>query len=164
MTNSKENLLKKKSKIIAIGGPTASGKSNFAIDYALKNNGEIISADSRLVYKGFNIAAAKPTKKEMMGIRHYLIDVVEPEIDYSVANFCDDAKTAIKEIEKKGKKPIIVGGTGLYFRILLEDFELPRIKADYKLRHELEKRESQDLHKILEKLDPVSAKKIHFNN
>lgn len=155
---------KKKSKIIAIVGPTASGKTSFAIDYAKKHNGEVISADSRLVYKGFNIAAAKPTKEEMQGIPHYLIDVVEPEIDYSVANFCDDAKIAIKEIEAKGKIPIVAGGTGLYFRILLENFDLPRVEADYELRQELEKKESKELHEMLQKLDPQSAEKIHFNN
>lgn len=145
-------------------GPTASGKSNLAIQIAKKNNGEIISADSRLVYKGFDIATAKPTMEERQGIEHYLIDIVEPEVDYSVANFLDDAKIAIEKIIQKGKTPIVVGGTGLYFRILLEDFDLPRVEPDYKLREELETYESEALHKMLKKLDPVSAEKIHFNN
>lgn len=145
-------------------GPTASGKTNLAIQKAMTNNGEIISADSRLVYKGFDIASAKPTKEEMQGIKHYLIDIVEPEVDYSVANFYDDAKVAIEKILKKGKTPIIVGGTGLYFRILLEDFDLPRVKPDYELRKELEEKNSEELHKILKELDPATAEKIHFNN
>ena len=145
-------------------GPTASGKSSLAIQLAKTNNGEIISADSRLVYKGFNIASAKPTLEERAGIEHYLIDVVEPEADYSVANFCEDAKIAIKKIIAKGKTPIVVGGTGLYFRILLEDFAPPKVAPDYKLRAELEELDTEKLHKMLKELDPVSAEKIHFNN
>lgn len=145
-------------------GPTASGKTEFAIKKALTNNGEIISADSRLVYKGFDIATAKPTIEERQGIEHHLIDIVEPEVDYSVANFFDDAKIAIEKIRKKDKTPIVVGGTGLYFRILLEDFDLPRVEADYELRKELGEKDGAELHKILEELDPATAKKIHFNN
>lgn len=150
--------------MIAILGPTAAGKSNLAIQLAKSNNGEIISADSRLVYKGFDIATAKPTMEERQGIEHHLIDIVEPEVDYSVANFLDDAKIAIEKIHQKGKTPIVVGGTGLYFRVLLEDFDMPRIEPDYKLREELEQEPSKKLHEILKKLDPVSAEKIHFNN
>lgn len=145
-------------------GPTASGKSQLAIQMAKTNNGEIISADSRLVYKGFDIASAKPTIEERQGIEHYLIDVVEPEIDYSVANFVDDAKIIIEKIIQKGKTPIIVGGTGLYFRILLEDFDMPRVEPDYELRNQLEELETKVLHDMLKKLDPICAEKIHFNN
>lgn len=145
-------------------GPTASGKSKFAIQTAKTNNGDIISADSRLVYKGFDIATAKPTIEEREGIEHYLIDIVEPEVDYSVANFFDDAKVAIKEIVSKGKTPIVVGGTGLYFRILLEDFDMPRVEPNYELRKELESIETEKLHEMLKELDPTSAEKIHFNN
>lgn len=145
-------------------GPTASGKSSLAIQKAKEINGEIISADSRLVYKGFDIATAKPSVEERSGIEHYLIDIVEPEVDYSVANFFDDAKIAIEKICAKGKTPIIVGGTGLYFRILLEDFDLPRVQPDYELRKELDAKESQELYEILKELDPSSAEKIHFNN
>jgi len=100
----------------------------------------------------------------MEGIEHYLIDIVEPEIDYSVANFYNDAKAAIEKIYSKGKIPIVVGGTGLYFRILLENFSPPKVAPDYELRAELEKLESKKLHKMLEKLDLQSAQKIHFNN
>lgn len=145
-------------------GPTASGKSRLAIQTAIANNGEIISADSRLVYKGFDIASAKPTIEEMQGIKHHLIDIVEPECDYSAANFVDDAKIAIKEIISKGKIPIIVGGTGLYFRLLLEDFDMPRVEPNYNLRKELENIDTEKLHQMLKEVDPVSAEKIHFNN
>jgi tRNA dimethylallyltransferase len=153
-----------KPKIIAIVGPTASGKSKFAIQTAAKINGEIISADSRLIYKGFDITAAKPTLDERQGIEHYLIDIAEPEVDYSVANFFDDAKAAIEKIRQKGKTPIVAGGTGLYFRILLEDFDLPRVKPNYELREKLEKLESEKLHEMLKKMDLKSAQKIHANN
>lgn len=145
-------------------GPTASGKTAFAVKTALSNNGEIISADSRLVYKGFDIGTAKPTIEERQGIEHHLIDIVEPEFDYSVANFFDDAKVIIEKIYQKGKIPIIVGGTGLYFRILLEDFDPPRVEPDYELRAQLEEKETAELHEMLVKLDPVSAQRIHFNN
>lgn len=145
-------------------GPTASGKTKFAIDLAKKLDTEIISADSRLVYKGFDVASAKPTIQERDGVVHHLIDVVEPEIDYSVANFYDDAKIAIENILEKGKTPIVAGGTGLYFRILLEDFDIPRFEPDLKLREELEKITSAELHKMLEALAPKVAEKIHFNN
>ena len=145
-------------------GPTASGKTKFAVKTALTNNGEIISADSRLVYKGFDIATAKPTVEERQGIEHHLIDIVEPEVDYSVANFLDDAKIAIEKICQKGKTPIVVGGTGLYFRILLEDFDLPRVEPDYDLRKKLKEKDTAELHEMLKKLDPKSAQKIHFNN
>jgi len=151
-------------KVIAILGPTATGKSLLAIQKAKEIDGEIISADSRLVYKGFDIASAKPTIEERQGIEHYLIDIVEPEVDYSVANFYDDAKIAIEKIHRKGKTPIIVGGTGLYFRILLEDFNPPRVAANYELRKELEQLDNQKLHEMLKELDPQTAEKIHFNN
>lgn len=145
-------------------GPTAAGKSSLAIRKAKEINGEIISADSRLVYKGFDIATAKPTLEEREGIEHYLIDIVEPEVDYSVANFFDDAQGAIEKICAKGKTPIVVGGTGLYFRILLEDFDLPRVQPNYELREELKAKESKELYAILKEIDPVSAEKIHVNN
>ena len=128
-----------KQKVIAIAGPTASGKTKLAIEIAHKLNGEIISADSRLVYKGFNIAAAKPSIEEREGVPHHLIDIVEPEYDYSVAEFRDDASKKIKEISERGAIPIVAGGTGLYFRILLENYALPKIECNPDLRAELEK-------------------------
>ena len=100
-------------KVIAIVGPTASGKTKLAIELAQKLDTEIISADSRLVYKGFDIGTAKPTKEEQMLVKHHLIDVVEPEVDYSVAEFYDSAKKIIAMLHEKNKVPIVVGGTGL---------------------------------------------------
>lgn len=131
---------------------------------AKTDNGEIISADSRQIYKGFDIATAKPSSEEREGIKHYLIDVVEPEINYSAADFVEDAKSAIKKIYAKGKIPIVAGGTGLYFRLLLEDFAPPKVPPNYELRAELETFENKKLHEMLEKVDLQSAKKIHFNN
>ena len=153
-----------KPKIIAIVGPTASGKSNLAIKIAKEIDSEVISADSRLVYKGFNIAAAKPTLEVRQGVKHHLIDIVEPEVDYSVANFHDDAKIVINRLLKEGKTPIVAGGTGLYFRILLEDFELPRVEPNYELRQELENLDTKELFEMLKQVDPATAEKIHFNN
>lgn len=143
----------KKSKVIAIASPTATGKSKLAVELAHKVNGEIISADSRLVYKGFEIAVAKPTIEERENIPHYLIDVVEPEEDYSVANFVDDATIAIEDILSRGKTPIIVGGTGLYFRVLLEGYSLPRVPANADLRKELEEKSYDELMQELKTLD-----------
>lgn len=145
--------MKKKSKVIAIASPTATGKTKLAVELAHKIDGEVISADSRLVYKGFEIAVAKPTKEEMEGIPHYLIDVVEPEYDYSVANYVDDATVAIEDILSRGKTPIIVGGTGLYFRILLEGYDVPRVTPNNDLRNELNQLSIEDLIYRLKKSD-----------
>ena len=142
-----------KPKVIAIVGPTASGKTKIAIDLAKQINGEVISADSRYVYKGFDIASAKPTMEERDGIPHHLIDIVEPEFDYTVADFYDDAKNAITDILSRGRVPIVAGGTGLYFRVLLETYDLPRVEANPKLRAELELRDKEDLLNELKILD-----------
>ena len=153
-----------KPKVIAIVGPTASGKTAMSIELAKKINGEIISADSRLVYKGFDIASAKPTLEEREGIPHYLIDIVEPEFDYSVGNYHDDARKAIYEIISKGKTPIVVGGTGLYFRILLENYNLPRVEANYELRAELDKKEKEELLEELKQLDKITYERLFDSN
>lgn len=149
-----------KQKVIAIAGPTASGKTKMAIELAKQINGEIISADSRLVYKGFDIATAKPTLEEREGIPHHLIDIVEPEYDYSVADYHDDAKKAIYEVLSRGKTPIVAGGTGLYFRVLLENYDLPRVEANPKLRAELDARDKEDLLSELKTLDEISYQKL----
>ena len=153
-----------KPKVIAIVGPTASGKTAMSIELAKKINGEIVSADSRLVYKGFDIASAKPTLEEREGIPHYLIDIVEPEFDYSVGNYYDDAKNAIYKILSKGKTPIIVGGTGLYLRILLENYNLPRVEANYELRAELDKRDKEYLLEELKQLDKITYERLFDSN
>ena len=151
---------KTKSKVIAIAAPTASGKTAYAIELAKQINGEIISADSRIIYKGFDIVCAKPTKEEMQNIPHYMIDIVKPEVDYSVANYVDDATVAINNILDKGKTPIIVGGTGLYFKALLEGWELPRVEPNYELREKLENFEIENLLDQLKLLDEKTYRQM----
>ena len=153
-----------KPHVIAVVGPTASGKTAMAIEIAHKVGGEIISADSRLVYKGFDIAAAKPTTEETEGIPHHLIDIVEPEYDYSAGDWERDAKKAINEILSRGNVPIIAGGTGLYFRVLLEHYNLPQVETDYELRAALDKREKEDLLSELEKLDSATFERVKDAN
>ena len=153
-----------KPKVIAIVGPTASGKTQMAIDLAKQVNGEVVSADSRYVYRGFDVATAKPTKEEQDGVPHHLIDIVEPEYDYSVAEFSDDARNAIFDIISRGKTPIVAGGTGLYFRVLLENYDLPRVEANPELRAELELREKEELLEELKALDSVSYEKLKESN
>lgn len=153
-----------KPKVIAIAGPTASGKTGMAINMAEKIGGEIISADSRLVYKGFDIASAKPSMEERRGIPHYIIDIVEPEFDYSVADFYDDAKKVLYEILSREKTPIVAGGTGLYFRVLLETYSLPRVEANPELRAELDSREKEDLLEELKIVDYPSYEKLKTQN
>lgn len=151
-------------KVIAIVGPTASGKTKMAIEMAQKLDTEIISADSRLVYKGFDIGTAKPTKEEQLLVKHHMIDVVEPEYDFSVADFADGASKVISELHAKNKVPIVVGGTGLYFRILLENYDMPRVEANPQLRAELENLSNEELFEKLSNIDKISAEKIHQNN
>ena len=153
-----------KPKVIAIVGPTASGKTKMSIDLAKEINGEVISADSRYVYKGFDIASAKPTIEERDGVPHHLIDIVEPEFDYSVADFHDDAKKAINDILSRGKTPIVAGGTGLYFRVLLENYDLPRVEANPELRAKLDARTKEDLLEELCKIDNKSYEKLKDAN
>lgn len=154
-------------KIIIIAGPTGVGKTALSIEVAKKYNGEVVSADSIQIYKGLDIGSAKVTKEEADGIVHHLIDIVSPESEYSAGDYAKDAKKAISEIAKKGKIPIVVGGTGMYITSLL--FE-PGVTCgkDEKYRKELEelgeKYGSPYLHKMLEKVDPESAKLIHENH
>ena len=155
-----ENL--KKSKIIAVVGPTASGKTAFAVNLAHQINGEIVSADSRLVYKGFDIGTAKPTLKEREGIPHYMIDIAEPETDYSAGLYLKDAEKIIKDILSRGKVPIVAGGTGLYLNILLMNYDLPKVEPDYDLREKLKK--TDNLYEILSSLDPQTALEIDPND
>ena len=152
----------RKNKVIAVVGPTASGKTAFAVDLAEKIGGEIISADSRLVYKGFDIGTAKPTLDERRGIPHYMIDIAEPEVDYSAGLYVHEAKRIIEDIQSRGKVPIIAGGTGLYINILLMNYDLPKVEPDYELREVLMLEE--DLPAILAELDPETAQLIDKND
>ena len=154
----------KKTKLIAITGASATGKSSLAINLAKELDGEIISVDSRQIYKELNIGSAKPSLEERSGILHHLIDIVDVTQEYTVANFVDDAISKIKEINKKDKTIIFVGGTGLYFRVLLQDFDLPRVAPNKELREELNSKSTHELYETLMYVDPVIASKIHFNN
>lgn len=157
-----------KEKVIVICGPTASGKTALSIELAKKINGEIVSADSMQIYKDMNIGTAKPTIDEMQGIKHYLLDFVSPEERYSVAQYKQDAKRAIKEIIKKGKTPIIVGGTGLYVDSLIYEIEYNDIKIDEEYRNKLEeiveKNGLEELYKKALEIDPVAMEKISKND
>jgi len=155
---------KNKPKVIAIVGPTASGKTKLAIELAKRLDTEIISADSRLVYKGFDIGTAKPTIEEQCGIPHHMIDIVEPEFEYSAGLFKQQADMKIEEIIAKGKTPIIAGGTGLYIDILLKNYELPKIKSNRTLREELLQLASNELYEKLQNLDPDASKEIDKND
>lgn len=159
-----KEILSNKIKVIAIVGATASGKTSFSIELAKKIGGEIVSADSRLVYKGMNIGTAKPTEEEMQGIPHYMIDLVEPTSDYTAGLYKKQAKVVIKDIFSRGKTPIIVGGTGLYTDILLKGFDLPKIEPDKKLRNKLSNLSSEELYEQLETKDKESAQTIEKND
>lgn len=154
----------KNNRVIAVVGATASGKSAYAVKLAKEVDGEIISADSRLVYKGMNIGTAKPTFEEMQEIPHYMIDIVEPEFNYSAGLYAKQAKEFIKDIISRGKTPIIAGGTGLYFRILLENYDLPDVEPDYKLREDLSKLPYEDLYNILYDLDKSALDGVEKND
>lgn len=158
-----------KPKVIVICGPTASGKTALSIELAKKINGEIISSDSMQIYKDMNIGTAKPAKEEMQGIKHYLIDFVEPNTRYSVADFKKDAEKAIEEILAKGKYPIIVGGTGLYIDSLIYGIEYQNIKLDEKYRKELEiiaqkEKGLEELYNKAKEIDEKAIQKISLND
>lgn len=157
-----------KPKVIVICGPTASGKTGLSIELAKKINGEIISCDSMQIYKDMTIGTAKPTPEEMQGIPHYLIDFVSPDERYSVADFQKDAEKAIAEILKKGKVPIVVGGTGLYVDTLIYHIQYPEIKTDLDYRQKLEEMiEKQGLELAYQKamqIDSEATMKISNND
>ena len=157
-----------KNKVIVICGPTASGKTALSIELAKKINGEIVSCDSMQIYKDMDIGTAKPTVEEMQEIKHYLIGYVSPEKRYSVADYKIDAKKAIKAIIKKGKMPIVVGGTGLYLDSLIYEIEYQDIKLDEQYRNKLEEEvDKQGLENLYEKakqIDPKAIEKISPND
>ncbi|HKX83628.1 MAG TPA: tRNA (adenosine(37)-N6)-dimethylallyltransferase MiaA [Pyrinomonadaceae bacterium] len=149
--------------IYAISGPTASGKTALAVKLALHVGGEVINFDSVQIYKGIEIATAKPTEEEKHGVPHHLIDYVDPNINYTAAHWARDAIEVIGEIESRGNVPILVGGTGFYLRTLLNPlFESP--KTDEELRERLtvlkDRRGSEHLHDMLRRIDPDAAEKL----
>jgi tRNA dimethylallyltransferase len=165
---------KNKTKIIVILGQTAVGKSDLAVKLAKKFNGEIISADSRQIYKGLNIGSGKITKKEMQNVPHHLLDVANPTRQFSVARYKKLADKKILEIHKtrlgkrslkfNNKIPIIVGGTGFYIQAIVDGLVLPKVRPNSTLRKELEKKPVKELFEILKKLDKTRAKEIEKDN
>lgn len=159
--------MSEKPPLIILAGPTAVGKTKTSIELAKAIHGEIISADSMQVYKHMNIGTAKISEEEMDGVKHFLIDVFDPDEEFSVAVFQEETKKAIAEIYKKGKIPILVGGTGFYIQAILYDIEFSRVEGR-EYRQELEdfvlEHGAQALHDRLMELDPKSAETIHPNN
>lgn len=153
-----------KKKLIVIVGPTASGKSSLAIKLAKKYNGEIISADSRQVYKGLKIGSGVVTKKEMAGIPHHLIGIANPKRVFTVSDYKKLARKELDKIWKRSKLPIIVGGTGLYIRAAVDGLVIPEVKPNPKLRENLEKKTTVRLSQMLEKIDLRRWKDIDKNN
>ncbi len=154
--------------LIIITGPTAVGKTDISIRLAKHINGEIISADSVQVYRHMDIGSAKITSDEMQGIKHYLIDIMNPDEEFNVFEFQKRAKAAIEEIYAKGKIPIIVGGTGFYIQSVLYDIDFEETDVDIEYRKELEQiaetKGNEYLHSLLEPIDIESYNEIHFNN
>lgn len=164
-------------KIIAVVGPTASGKTDLGLALAKEFNGEIISADSRQIYKKMDIGTAKPKADYRLqttdyssgvyvieGAPHHLMDIVDPGEEFSLADYKKLALLAINDILSRGKLPIIVGGTGLYIRALVDNFDIPKIKPSKKLRQQLEKKSLAQLVALLKKIDPASAQKVDLKN
>lgn len=164
-------------KIIAVVGPTASGKTDLGLALAKEFNGEVVSADSRQIYKKMDIGTAKPKSDFGLrtsdsgretyiveGVPHHLMDIVDPGKEFSLADYKKLALKAIRDILRRGKLPIVVGGTGLYIQALVDNFDIPKIKPSKKLRSQLEKKPLAQLVALLKKIDPASAKKIDLKN
>ena len=158
----------KRPPLILIIGPTAVGKTELAIQLAKRLNGEIVSADSRLFYRGMDIGTAKPTSEEQAGVPHHLIDIANPDEILSLAVFQQKAREAIADIHTRNKIPFLVGGTGQYIRAVAEGWTPPEVQPDERLRSELEKMKEERgvdwLYEKLQKLDPAAAGKIDARN
>ncbi len=154
--------------VIAIAGPTASGKTLLAINLCESLSGEVVSADSMQIYKGLDIGTAKPTKTEQKRVRHHMIDVCSIEENYNVKDYVRDAKKALTKVWERGKIPVIAGGTGLYLDSLVYDYSYSDAIEDLSLRKELsllsENEGNEAVHSILKELDPKAASSIHSNN
>lgn len=155
-------------KVIIIAGPTASGKSDLAVELALEVDGEVISADSMQIYREMDIGTAKPSTEERKGIPHHLIDIVNPDEEFSAAQFQASAKACIKDIISRGKVPVVAGGTGLYINTLVYNFTFSETTTDWEYRERLHdiasKRGPLYLYELLKEVDEKSAENIHPNN
>lgn len=153
-----------KPKVIIIVGPTASGKSEIAVEIAKKYHGEVVSADSRQVYKNLDIGTSKITQEEMRGIPHHLIDIVDVDTIYTAENFKRDARRVIAQIVEREHIPVIAGGTFFYIDTLLDRISTPQVPPNAKLRAELESHDAPTLYEVLHKLDPRRAENIDPHN
>lgn len=157
-----------KNNLVIIAGPTASGKTDLAINLAQHLNTEIISADSRLVYRDFNIGTAKPTDQQRNLIKHHLIDIVEPTFNYTAGLYKEDANKIITQLLETNSIPIITGGTGFYIRSAIDGLNIPQVEPNVEYRNELKEfaveHGNQSLHSKLTVIDPVSAQKLHYND
>ncbi len=151
-------------KILVLLGPTSSGKSALAVELARELGGEVISADSRQVYRGLNIGTGKITKREMRGVPHHLLDVVSPKKIFTAHEYLLAARCAVEDIASRGKLPIITGGTGFYIDALVGRIALPNVPANSKLREKFEKQTATQLFSLLKKKDPGRAKTIDPHN
>ncbi|MBD9209147.1 MAG: tRNA (adenosine(37)-N6)-dimethylallyltransferase MiaA [Clostridiales bacterium] len=155
-------------KIIAVAGPTASGKSALALELCKRLDGELISLDSMQIYRGLDIGTAKPTKAEQAEVRHHMINICEPTENFSAAEFAERAHKVIADVRSRGKRAVLCGGTGLYLDTVLGRLDFGEIESDEKLRGELiafaEKNGAKALHERLRGIDPQAAEKIHPNN
>ena len=154
----------KKQKILIIVGPTSSGKSALAVELAQRFDGEVVSADSRQVYRGLDIGTGKTTKREMQGIRHHLLDVASPKKPFSADDYVRHARAAISDTASRGKLPIVTGGTGFYIDALVGRIVLPNVPPNTKLRARLEKKSAMQLFAMLKKHDPRRAKSVDPHN
>lgn len=161
-------------KLITVLGPTAGGKTTWSLELAKKYNGEVVNCDSRQIYKWMNVGTAKEPGKwknlnkrrayVIEGIPHYLIDFLTPDVDFSVAEFQRRAIRRIKEIQRRGKVPFLVGGTGLYIKAVVDNMKIPQVKANQNLRDSLETKDNEELWHLLGRMDPGALKVVDPQN
>jgi tRNA dimethylallyltransferase len=154
--------------LIALVGPTGVGKTRMAVSLCQRLSGEVISADSRQIYRGLDIGTDKPSREQRALVRHHLVDILDPDEEFTLAQYQEMAYQAIDEVLDRGKVPFLVGGTGLYVRAVLEGFSIPRVKPDPELRQRLKEEAERDggaaLHARLKKVDPQAAARIDPRN
>lgn len=157
-----------KNRVVCVVGPTASGKTRLAVTLAQSFNGEVVSADSMQLYRGMDICTAKPDETEKGGIPHHMLDIASPSEYYSAQRYADEAGLCVEDIIKRGRLPIIAGGTGLYIHALIDGFNITAPEADAKYREKLEEIAASEggeaLHRLLEKNDPETAARLHQND
>jgi tRNA dimethylallyltransferase len=151
-------------KLIVIVGPTASGKTDLAVEIARRTNGEVVSADSRQVYRGMDIGSGKVTRREMRGIPHHLLDIAHPRRTFTVSHYQRQARAALENIWKRDRTPLICGGTGLYVRSIVDGLVIPDVKPNRALRQKLERKTVEQLFVLLAKQDPERARGIDKHN